>query len=151
MWIGRPKVTGWRRKRSGRRRRGVGRVGNGFLGATRYPKARPTTTETPSLATIWDRTTTTQLGLSEGLPIRVRWDILRRTVMDFTTWLGMYLSGVGIGMGRMQEVVIHADRHLGASVCCAAAVGTATLATRVAPIASAAARRVSTATSGFGV
>ena len=104
------------------------------------------------IATIWDQTATTQSLRPEGIPTRVRWAILRRTVMDFTTWLGMYLSGVGIGMGRrMREVVIHADRHLGASVCCAAAVGTATPAARVVPIASAAARRMPTATAGFGV
>src|ERR1039458_9717596 len=46
------------------------------------------------------RTATTQPSIPERIPTRVRWDILRRTVMDFTTWLGMYLSGVGIGMGR---------------------------------------------------
>ena len=37
-------------------------------------------------------------------PPRVRWGILRRTVMDFTTWPGMCSSGVGIGMGRRMRV-----------------------------------------------
>ncbi len=36
----------------------------------------------------------------EIIPTRVRWTILRRTGMGFTTWRGMCGSGVGIGMGQ---------------------------------------------------
>src|ERR1022692_4977280 len=123
-------------------------MGNGFHGATSSLKVWPTTTETPTIATIWDRTATTQPSRMDHFPTRVRWYILRQTVMDFTTWLGMYLSGAGTGMGRrMQEVVIHADRHPGAAVFCAAAFGTTSPTTRVVPFATST-RRMPTTPSG---
>ena len=51
-----------------------------------------------------------------GIPTRVRWDHLRRTDMGYTTWLGMYRSGVGIGMGRRMDnrpLRIQPDRSTG--------------------------------------
>ena len=75
---------------------------------------------------------------------------LRRTGMGCTTWRGMSMSGVGIGMGRrMPEGVIHAGLHLGSTVCCAAAPGTATPATRGAPIATTPRRRYAYNVFGF--
>ena len=71
--------------------------------------------------------------------------------MAFTTWLGMYLSGVGTGMGRpMREALIHADQHLPhmAPVFCAAASGSASPATRGAPIATSTTRAATAAISG---
>jgi DNA-binding transcriptional regulator LsrR (DeoR family) len=69
--------------------------------------------------------------------------------MDFTTSLGMFMSGVGIGMGRpMQEVVIHADRQQGATVLCVAAVGTPSPTVRGAPSATTTARHALPATVG---
>ena len=78
--------------------------------------------------------------------------------MDFTTWLGMYLSGVGIGMHirhtreavRIWGAVIREGRHLPriATVFCAAAIGATTPATRGAPVAAAASRAATTATLG---
>ena len=59
-------------------------------------------------------------------PTRVRWGILQRTDMDFTTWRGMCMSGVGIGMGRRmvnQLLIIQQARQQGAAVFCAAAIG----------------------------
>ena len=91
-----------------------------------------------STATIWGRTATTQPSTIGGIPTRVRWAILRRTGMGFTTWPGMCLSGVGIGMGRRmvnQRPRIQPDRHQGATVFCAAAIGATTPTTRGAPIA----------------
>jgi hypothetical protein len=85
--------------------------------------------DTNDLATIWARTATTPLETGGRIPTRVRWAILRRTDMAFTTWLGMCLSGVGIGMGRRmvnQQLLIQQARHLGATVFCAAAIGTTT-------------------------
>src|SRR6266566_4214505 len=85
-------------------------------------------------------------------PTRVRWDHLQRMVMGYMTWLGMSLSGVGIGMGRpMREAVIPVDRHLGATVCCAAAFGAAAPSTRGAPIATTSARTSPTSALAFGV
>jgi hypothetical protein len=64
----------------------------------------------------------------------------------------MYLSGVGIGMGRrMQEAAIHADRHPGASVLCGAAVGAAMPTPRGAPIALTTTRSVPSTALAFGV
>ena len=73
------------------------KAARGGLSGQRFPwgntsslKLMPTTSETPAfVAMIWDRTATMPPSRPEGLPTRVRWDILRRTVMDFTTWLGM--------------------------------------------------------------
>src|SRR5439155_12738610 len=109
-------------------------------------KARPTTTDTPApIATIWDRTATTQPTRPDRIPTRVRWDHLQRMVMGYTTWWGMSLSGVGIGLGRrMREAVIPVDRHLGASVCCGAARGTTAPSTRGVRVASSALRRTPT-------
>src|SRR5438045_1785011 len=42
------------------------------------------------------RMDSTQPSLEHSLT-RVRWGPLNRTVMDYTTWLGMWKSGVGIG------------------------------------------------------
>ena len=46
------------------------------------------------------RMATTQISTPQGIPKPVQWDILRPTVMGYTTWLGIYLNGVGIGMPR---------------------------------------------------
>src|SRR6266853_821630 len=84
-----------------------------------------------AIATIWDRTATTRPSTTGYIPTRVRWDHLQRMVMGCTTWRGMSLSGVGIGLGRrMREAVIPVDRHLGATVCCGAVPGATTPATR---------------------
>ena len=85
------------------------------------------------------------------IPTRVRWGILRRTDMGFTTWRGMCLSGVGIGMGRRmvnQLLLIQQARHLGASVFCAAAFGTTSPTTRGAPIATTSTRTTPATTLG---
>ena len=89
-----------------------------------------------------------------SFPTRVRWDLLRRTGMDYTTWRGMSLSGVGIGMGRRmdnQQPRIQPDRHLEPIVCCAAAIGTSTPTSRGAPIASTSTRTLPATTLGFVV
>ena len=60
------------------------------------------------------------------LPVtRVRWDILDPTALAFTTWLGMCLSGAGIGMGRMRSArrPILTARPPARTAYCAAAVG----------------------------
>jgi formylglycine-generating enzyme required for sulfatase activity len=82
-----------------------------------------------------DRTASTQLEASgEPHPLQVRWDHLRRMAMDSTTWLGIYLSGVGTGMERlMQEAAIHTDWQREVSAFCAAAVRVTTPTKRGAP------------------
>src|ERR1017187_9838704 len=129
MWftqIGLPVDIGSRRKRSGRRRRAAVWLDNGFRGAIRFPKVRPITTEIPPPTTTWDRMATTQPLQTGRRPTRVRWAILPRTVMGSTTWRATSLSGAGIGMERRivnQLLLIQQARHLGATVCCAAAFG----------------------------
>src|ERR1035438_4441873 len=77
--------------------------------------------------TTWDRTVTTQSARSEVFPTRVRWGLLRRTATGFTTWLGMWMSGVGIGMGRrMLEEPTPAAPRQAPTVCYGAAPGTTT-------------------------
>src|ERR1700677_4632535 len=105
--------------------------------------------ETPAtIPTIWDRTATTLLIV---VVARVRWAILRRTDMGYTTWQGISMSGVGIGMGRRMDnrlLLIQPDPQLGASVLCAAAFGSTTQTSRGAPIAAASASRRTAAMSG---
>ena len=78
----------------------------------------------------WDRTATIRLGVSAELhPPRVQWGPLRRTDMGYTTWPGMCLSGVGIGMGhRMvnRQRLIQPVRQQVRTACSAAAVGATT-------------------------
>ena len=57
----------------------------------------------PATATIWGRTATIRPSRPGRLLTQVRWAILRRTVMGYTTWQGMCWSGVGIGMGRRMD------------------------------------------------
>src|ERR1035438_7680195 len=105
------------------------------------------------LATIWDRTATTQSALVQDILTQLRWDILRRTVMDSTTWLGMCSSGVGIGMRcRMLVAAIPTDlpgRRV--TVCYAEAFGTPTPTTRGAPVATLPARSATATALAFGV
>ncbi len=67
---------------------------------------------------------------------------------------GMWMSGVGIGMGRRMVnplLLIQQARHLGAAVFCAAAIGATAPTSRGAPIAATPTRSASTATLGSGV
>src|SRR5580658_2667747 len=72
--------------------------------------------ETPTpMATILDRPATTQLGLTRDFLTQLRWDLLQRTGMVYTTWRGMCSNGVGIGMERLmdsQQLLIQPARHL---------------------------------------
>jgi len=127
-----------------------GASGQRFHGATRFRGVRRTITVIPCLLIRLDTPTTLPLRLTmirpfptetpEIIPTRVRWVILRRTGMVFTTWQGMCGSGVGTGMERrMREAVIPVDRYQARTVCFAAAVGPTTRST--------AGRRTATATS----
>src|SRR5579862_5466790 len=103
---------------------------------------------------IWGQMVTTPPSIPCRFPTRARWAILRQTDMAFTTWLGMCMSGVGIGMGRRlvnQQLLIQQERQQGATVFCAAAIGSPTPASLRAPFAAAASRASATATWGFVV
>src|ERR1700722_17970364 len=109
MRIGWQTDFGCRRKRNGKRQREAESVDNGSRGAILSQRLRQITTGILTIIlTIWGRTATTQLGaLAERQSERVRRDLLRRTVMDCTTWLEMLMSGAGIGIpepGRIHLV-----------------------------------------------
>ena len=92
-----------------------GLSGQRFPWGNTFPKARPTTTEIPAITLRFGAERLQRhLGRPEPLT-RVRWAILRPTVMDFMTWRGMWRSGVGIGMGRPMAnppPIIQPDRHI---------------------------------------
>src|ERR1700722_537095 len=82
----------------------------------------------------------------------VRWGRFPRTVMDFTTWPGMFSSGVGIGTARRMVnrlLIIQQDQQRETTVFCAAAFGTTTLTPHGAPPATTTPRTTSTPTTGF--
>jgi hypothetical protein len=82
--------------------------------------------------TILARTAPTQISTKQDILIPVRWDISRRTVMDYTTWPETCLNGVGIGMPRrlirqavrIWEEPTRAARQTRGLVCNAPALGT---------------------------
>ena len=122
------------------------KAARGGLSGQRFPKARPTISEKPtSLATILGQTALMPPSSSftkeiQGILTRVRWAILRRTVMDYTTWRAMNMCGVGTGMRRRRirpaaliwGAAIQPARHRGASECCAAVIGAAAPPLRIA-------------------
>src|ERR1035441_10518859 len=63
----------------------------------------------------------------ELIPAQVRWGILRRTGMGFTTWRGTYSSGAGISMDPLRAVrrPTRVGRHMARFVCFDAAIGMA--------------------------
>ena len=89
---------------------------------------------------IWDPTVaTTRILTPGGIRTQVQQAILRRMATGYTTWRGMCLSGVGTGMehrmGNPPQIIPREQGQDRAAVCCAAAIGTASPATRGAPIA----------------
>src|ERR1035441_32124 len=158
-------VIGCRRKWSGRKRRGAGWSGNGFRGVTRFRGVRRIILVTPCrlIRMVCPTTLPRQLIMIQPLATviilllslsRVPWGILLRIVMDYTTWRGMWMRGVGIGMGRRMVnplLLIQQARHLGAAVFCVAAIGATKPTSRGAPIAPTTTRSASTATLGSGV
>ena len=80
--------------------------------------ADPNPTILAAIPTIWGPTlASTRISMLDMCLSQVRWAILRQTVMASTTWRGICLSGVGIGMrvlriqvaARIWEELIHAD------------------------------------------
>src|ERR1035438_4502336 len=77
--------------------------------------------------TIWGHILATTRILTVELTTRVRWAILRRTGMGFTTWRGMGGSGVGTGIGvtAAPRRLTRVGRHQATTGCIgAAAAGT---------------------------
>src|ERR1017187_10469302 len=90
--------------------------------------------------TIWGHILATTRILTVELTTRVRWAILRRTGMGFTTWRGMWGSGVGTGLHitAAPRRLTRLGRHQATTGCIGAAAAGTTRAT--------AGRRIATAT-----